>query len=432
MKKWTRRFLILAVLVFTVIGTQTVMASQTGTTDDHFKWMLEEGVMAITGYEGTNTEIVIPSKINNIPVTRIHDHAFSSCTGITNITIPNTVDTIGLWAFDCCTGLRSVVLPNSVKKLDSFAFDCCSNLKSITLSNSLSSIPFSGFRNCYSLEEVSIPASIKTIEWGAFYGCTSMSRVSIPKTVTSIFNNAFGYYKDALEQEHKVAGFTVYGVYGTKAELFAKNNDYVFIGTQNNIADVAEISLDREGNDYTGEEIRPKVEVIFKEWELKEYLGKLKEGVDYTVSYSNNVNPGTATVTVNGINHYSGNLTKTFTIYENELYRKTKEAEANPITIMKAPSSVKAKAKKNKVIVSWKKIKKSKKTKALLAQIKAVQIQVAKDQDFQEIVVNKSVGKNKKQVKVKLAKKTTYFVRVRYVGNGGYSNWSGFKRVTTK
>ena len=106
--------------------------------------------------------------------------------------------------------------------------------------------------------------------------------------------------------------------------------------------------------------------------------------------------------------------------------------QVDPITIIKVPASVKAKAKKAKVTISWKKIKKSKKTKALLAQIQSIQVQVATDQNFEKIVVNRNIGKKKVKLAVKLQRKTQYYVRVRYVGNGGFSPWSAVKGVRTK
>ena len=103
------------------------------------------------------------------------------------------------------------------------------------------------------------------------------------------------------------------------------------------------------------------------------------------------------------------------------------------VTIAKVPAGVKAKAKKAKVTVSWKKIKKTKKTKALRAQIKSIEVQAATDPSFANIVSIKTVGKTKTKATLKLARKTTYYVRVRYVGNdGGVSNWSKVKRVKTK
>ena len=103
------------------------------------------------------------------------------------------------------------------------------------------------------------------------------------------------------------------------------------------------------------------------------------------------------------------------------------------ITITTAPSKVKAKAKKNKVTVTWKKIKKTKKTKALLAQIKGIQVEYSTDPTFTGIVTTVSVGKKKTKVVLKLQRKTIYYVRVRYIdGAGGVSNWSAVKTVKTK
>ena len=102
------------------------------------------------------------------------------------------------------------------------------------------------------------------------------------------------------------------------------------------------------------------------------------------------------------------------------------------ITIAKVPASVKAKPVKNRVTVSWKKIRKKKKTKALLKQIKGVQVQYSTDPAFTNGII-KTVGKNKTKINLKLKRKTVYYVRVRYTdGAGGYSNWSRIRTVKTK
>ena len=108
------------------------------------------------------------------------------------------------------------------------------------------------------------------------------------------------------------------------------------------------------------------------------------------------------------------------------------QAAPESITIPKKPTSVKVKVKKNKVTVSWKKIKKKKKTKALLKKIKGVQVQCSLDKTFKQIVMNKKLGKSKTKVKLKLQKKKTYYIRVRYFGNGGFSKWSKVRRAKTK
>ena len=102
-------------------------------------------------------------------------------------------------------------------------------------------------------------------------------------------------------------------------------------------------------------------------------------------------------------------------------------------TIQKTPASVKAKAKKKgKVTVSWKKIKNTKKNKQLLKQIQSIEIQYSTDPAFIENRAVKKVGKKKTSVSLKLNGKTTYYFRVRYIGNGGTSYWSPVKSVTTR
>ena len=104
-----------------------------------------------------------------------------------------------------------------------------------------------------------------------------------------------------------------------------------------------------------------------------------------------------------------------------------------PVNITKVPAAVKVKpAKRGKISVSWKKLKKTKKTKALLGKIKSVQIQYSTDPGFQQDVHSKTIRKNKTKADLKLQKNTIYFVRVRYVGSTGVSNWSATRRVRAR
>ncbi len=122
---------------------------------------------------------------------------------------------------------------------------------------------------------------------------------------------------------------------------------------------------------------------------------------------------------------------------QSETQAQTQAAQAaqtaqESVTVAKKPASVKAKVKKNKVTITWKKIKKTKKTKKLLGTIKSVEIQYSTDPGFKQNVSSKRVGKKKTKVTLKLQRKTTYYVRVRYVGADGVSVWSPVKTVKTK
>ena len=65
---------------------------------------------------------------------------FSYCSGLTSVTIPNSVTSIGSSAFENCSGLTSVTIPNSVTSIGSSAFSGCSGLTSVTIPNSVTSI----------------------------------------------------------------------------------------------------------------------------------------------------------------------------------------------------------------------------------------------------------------------------------------------------
>ena len=107
-------------------------------------------------------------------------------------------------------------------------------------------------------------------------------------------------------------------------------------------------------------------------------------------------------------------------------------SQQEKITISKAPKIKKLRSKKNKVQVTWNKIRKNKAGKKLIKQIKYIEIQAARDPEFQNIVATKNVGKKKSKTVLKLGRKTTYFVRVRYVGADGVSKWSKVKKIKTR
>ena len=133
------------------------------------------------------TSIVIPNS-----VTSIGDEAFSCCTGLTSIVIPNSVTSIGDNAFSGCTGLTSIVIPNSVTSIGIYAFSGCTGLTSIVIPNSVTSIGDEAFRLC-GLTSVTIGNSVTSIGSDAFSGCSGLTSIVIPNSVTSIGNYAFSY-----------------------------------------------------------------------------------------------------------------------------------------------------------------------------------------------------------------------------------------------
>ena len=139
------------------------------------------------------TEAIIPSSYNDLPVTSIGRQAFSGCSGLTSVTIPDSITSIGDYAFSGCSGLTSITIPDSVATIRYNAFFNCSGLTSVTLSSRITSILDGVFERCSSLTSITIPNNVTSIGNSAFMYCSSLTSITIPDSVTSIGGFAFEY-----------------------------------------------------------------------------------------------------------------------------------------------------------------------------------------------------------------------------------------------
>ena len=135
--------------------------------------------------------VTVPSALGGKPVTSIGDYAFEDCSGLSSVTIPDSVTSIGSYAFDYCSRLTSVVIGNGVTSIGDGAFYDCSGLTSVTIPDSVTSIGDSAFRGCSGLASVVIGNGVTSIGYSAFEDCSGLSSVTIPDSVTSIGDFAF-------------------------------------------------------------------------------------------------------------------------------------------------------------------------------------------------------------------------------------------------
>ena len=117
--------------------------------------------------------------------------AFSYCSSLVSITIPNNVTNIECDAFANCSSLNSITVPNSVTSIGESAFQNCSSLTSIAIPNGVTSIENYSFANCSKLTFIAIPNSVTSIGLSAFYNCSSLTSITIPNSVTNMGNFAF-------------------------------------------------------------------------------------------------------------------------------------------------------------------------------------------------------------------------------------------------
>ncbi|MBR2130963.1 MAG: leucine-rich repeat protein [Oscillospiraceae bacterium] len=135
--------------------------------------VVEDGITVVRSFSGLeNLETVVLSD----SVELIHNRAFSFCTSLKSITLPNSVTALGS-SFDHCTALTSITIPDSVTEIADECFAGCTALTTIQLPENLTVIEAYTFDACKNLTSITIPKGIRTIEKGAFRDCESLTDV---------------------------------------------------------------------------------------------------------------------------------------------------------------------------------------------------------------------------------------------------------------
>jgi hypothetical protein len=244
LKGRTGRIASLIILLSAIFIAPFVKAAQWG----DWTYTSDGSNVTITGYGGTDGDVVIPDEIFNMAVVAVGNFAFENNTNLTTAIIPDSVERIGWYAFFECnhltsvtignkvkdimlgafanSGLTSVLIPAAVSNIGVFAFGGCSNLNEInveasnsvyscddgvlfdkslttllqcpggkadsyTISSSVSNIGHYAFSGCTHLTNISISSSVANVPYMAFVGCANLSNIVIPNSVTNIDGNAF-------------------------------------------------------------------------------------------------------------------------------------------------------------------------------------------------------------------------------------------------
>lgn len=179
----TKRILAALVAALFLITLAPVGAMQVALASDDerfYQYELTDGEATITGYTGTNTVLTIPSTLGGYPVVAIDNYfEITHKNSITQVTIPDSVLSIGNAAFYGFSSLESVTLPAGLTAISGSLFYGCIALTTLELPASVTSIGSSAFYNCSSLKELTLPASLSSIGEYAFSNCSSLASYSI-------------------------------------------------------------------------------------------------------------------------------------------------------------------------------------------------------------------------------------------------------------
>ena len=138
----------------------------------------------------TDTDIVIPSRIDGYEVVSVANYAFQNNTNITSVVIPETVKIIDSNAFYGCTSLACIELSEGLKSIGKYSFYGCTALQSIAIPDGVEYIYENAFYSCVNLSELSLGEGLIEIGDLVFYKC-NFTKVVLPNSLKVVGSSAF-------------------------------------------------------------------------------------------------------------------------------------------------------------------------------------------------------------------------------------------------
>ena len=251
---------------------------------------------------------------DNSKLKYVYTSAFEKCTSLKSINLPKGLESIYSRAFISCSNLTNLTLPSTLKRIDELAFSDGPRFKNneLTVPKGVTTITSRSFDNIKDLKTINVENGVTTIEKYAFADNDSLTRVNLPSSITSVANTACKYYN---EEKYSTCDIYIdkykdsipcYSNWGTTGTIYWKARDF------KNTTDNTVVISDVADQTYTGSLIAPNITVSCNDVELV-------KDTDYTVSYSNNKNVGTATISITGIGDYTGTITKNFNIVARDI-----------------------------------------------------------------------------------------------------------------
>ncbi len=230
--------------------------------------------------------------------------------------MPDTVTTFAEGAFYENKKLESVNLSENLDRIRVYAFRNNSNLKKISDLCSVTSISYGAFQNCTSLESITLPKKIESISWNTFDNCGSLKNVYYEGTedewgqvrIDSYGNdallNATIHYNTSIHRHSYIPTITKTTL---KANGKIVNKCSCGAAKTTTIYYPKTIKLSATEYTYDGKAKNPAVTVI-------DSSGKKISTTNYSITYKNNINAGTATAIVTFKGNYTGTKSLTYKI----------------------------------------------------------------------------------------------------------------------
>ena len=248
---------------------------------------------------------------------------------IKKLVIGSEVTSIGAYAFYGIKDLKSIEIPGSIKIINNDAF-FASGLETIVFNEGLQKIGIFAFSGCDIKGEVYFPKSLQSIGDFAFYRSEFSNKVNfiIPKTVKELGVGAIccsGNTKTVRAYIYCDENSAAYSYNSTKKTSFSYYN-YEYYNSHRGIftayekaiqfkypyLNILEHNINKytvsiENASYTGSTVIPELKLYKDNWILK-------EGKDYTVEFTNNINIGYALATITATGDYEGKIETSFKI----------------------------------------------------------------------------------------------------------------------